>query len=69
MCKEKLEYLTLIGQECKAFRESLGVPRKLVAEDLGCVVQNIYSFEKGTNNSALILLWYLSNGLDLGKII
>lgn len=63
MCmKFKLEY---IGNLCRMHREKRGLKQSEVAEAVGCSKENISAFENGRNNSARILAWYITDGLDI----
>ena len=53
-----------IGQKCKEFRKNIGVSQRDVARDLCYTSENISAFENGRNDNAIILLWYIKNGLD-----
>lgn len=55
--------LSTIGEYCAMTRIKKGIPQNTVAKEIGCTPQNISSFERGLNNSALILLWYIKHGL------
>lgn len=53
-----------IGNTCKRFRKYiLKMTARQVAERIGYSPNNIYSFENGYINNAIILLWYMSMGL------
>lgn len=55
--------LATLGEYCAMTRIKKGIPQHAVAKEIGCTPQNISSFERGLNNSALILLWYIKHGL------
>lgn len=60
--------LIKLGQICKKHREQMGLYQYNVADDIGYSKENISSFECGRNDSAIIFLWYLVNGLDLDSV-
>lgn len=53
-----------IGQKCKEFRKKIKASQRDVARDLHYTSENISAFENGRNDNAIILLWYIKNGLD-----
>lgn len=55
--------LESLGELCRLVRTHRGYTQQDVAEALGTTNQNISAFEKGLNNSAVILLWYVRHGL------
>lgn len=55
--------LATLGEYCAITRIKNRIPQYEVALEIGCTPQNISSFERGNNNSALILLWYIKHGL------
>lgn len=55
--------LATLGEYCAMTRIKKNIPQHAVAKEIGCTPQNISSFERGLNNSALILLWYIKHGL------
>ena len=56
--------LSRIGDTCRRYRKYvLKMTVREVAEKIGYSANNIYSFEGGYINNALILLWYMSKGL------
>lgn len=58
-----------IGRACAKYRrEVLDVPQRFVAVDVGCSIPNVSQFEHGTNDSAKLLLWYITQGADLGGV-
>ena len=65
---EMLINLKDLGLRCKQFRVSLGYRQHNVAEDTGYTIENISSFECGRNNNAVILLWYIANGMTVDEI-
>lgn len=54
-----------LGAMCKKFRLSKGFLQSDVATACGCSRENIAAFEQGRNDSAVILLWYISKGLKV----
>lgn len=65
MKESKRNFLRLIGARCKKFRLLRGITQKEVASECGCHNTNVSAFERGENDSATILLWYLLNGMSL----
>ncbi len=61
--------LKMIGLRCRNFRIAMGIKQARVAVDTGYSVENISSFERGHNDNARILLWYLVNGLSVKKLM
>ena len=57
-----------IGKVCKRHRETLNLYQYDVAKDVGYSKENISSFERGRNDSAIILLWYLLHGLEVDEL-
>lgn len=55
--------LATLGEYCAITRIKNRITQYAVAREIGCTPQNISSFERGLNNSALILLWYIKHGL------
>lgn len=55
--------LASLGEYCRMARMKKGLLQLDVAKDIGCSPQNVSCFERGENNNALILLWYIKNGL------
>lgn len=53
-----------IGQKCKEFRVKIGFTQRDIARDLCYTSENISAFENGRNDNAIILLWYIKNGMD-----
>lgn len=60
-----MDLLKLLGRICKEFRTESGIPVKEIADKCGYTPANVYKFERGESNNALILLTYLWYGLDL----
>ena len=57
-----------LGLRCKQFRVSRGYRQHNVAEDSGYTIENIFAFECGRNNNAIILLWYIAHGMTIEEI-
>ena len=57
------EQLKLIGNACRELRFSLNKTQKQVAIDIGVRPNDVAVFERGNNNSAIILYWYINHGL------
>lgn len=55
--------LESLGELCRLVRTHRGYTQQDVAEAVGTSNQNISSFERGLNNNAIILLWYVRHGL------
>ena len=56
--------LKYIGKVCKHFRKSINVTQEKMGKEIGYTASNISSFETGRSNNAIILAWYMINGLD-----
>ena len=68
MSKRVCTELEILGNACAKYRrEVLCVPQRFVAVDVGCSIPNVSQFEKGRNDSAKLLLWYLSQGFKVEK--
>lgn len=64
ICVENQPFiLATLGEYCAMTRIKRGISQLAVANEIGCSSQNISSFERGNNNNALILLWYIKHGL------
>lgn len=59
--------LVAVGRTCQEFRESINLYQYDVARDLGCSKENVSAFERGKNNNASILLWYIAQGLTFDR--
>lgn len=57
--------MAAVGADCRKLRHEKGLRLKDVAQETGYSVENIQAFERGRNRNALILLWYLYNGLKI----
>lgn len=68
MNDNRKELLKLVGFRCKRFRLEMGRTQKEVAIDCGCHNSNVSAFERGDNDSATLLLWYILNGLDFNGV-
>lgn len=53
-----------VGKACRAWRIYNNMRLREVARDTGYSENNIWNFEKGKNNSAIILLWYIMHGFN-----
>lgn len=59
-----------LGRICKTYRKyTLKTSQREVAGDIGVTGQNVSAFERGKNNNAKILLWYIERGLDIANVI
>lgn len=58
-------YLKGIGDYCRRFREKKGIAVCQMAVLCLCSESNIYHFEAGDNNNALILLEYIRQMPDI----
>lgn len=62
--------LCRIGKVCHDYRRyTLHMTVKQAADVLGYSKTHITNFEHGRVNNLLIFLWYVSNGLDVRKVI
>ena len=57
-----------IGKLCQNFRVSIQETQLTMSLDVNYSVESISSFENGRNNNMVLLLWYLSNGLDIDDL-
>ncbi len=57
--------LTKIGKKCRNFRKSIRKTQKDVANELNYSVASVSAFERGCNNNAIILLWYIEKGVKM----
>lgn len=55
--------LASLGEYCRITRIQSGFRQIDVANETGCSQQNVSFFERGENNNALLLLWYIKHGL------
>lgn len=60
-----MENIKEIGAICATWRKENNIPQQIIARDLGLSVESISAFEHGRTNNALILSWYIKNGLKL----
>ena len=60
----KRETLTTIGVAAGNWRRNLHIRQQTIADDVGTSFSNISAFERGLNDSAVILTWYLIHGFD-----
>lgn len=59
-----------LGAMCKQYRKyTLKVSQRELAGDIGVTGQNVSAFERGRNNNARILLWYIEHGIDIANVI
>lgn len=59
-------FLAQIGHDCKKHRrEYIGVSQEEVAEELCMSAGNVSAFERGMNDSAVILSYYVMNGFSV----
>ena len=59
-----------LGVMCKNYRKyTLKVSQRKLACDIGVTGQNVSAFERGKNNNARILLWYIEHGMDIVNVI
>lgn len=63
-----IQNLKVIGKACKSIRMANGITQKQLGKITGYSDKTISSFETGRVNNAILLLWYLENGLTLDKI-
>ena len=65
MKKEKKQHtLKTIGSAAGKWRREHGITQLDIAIELDTTFTNISSFERGVNDSATILLWYVLHGFD-----
>lgn len=57
--------LRAIGNACKKVRKSKGITQKDLGAIMGYSDKAISAFETGNSNNALILIWYIVNGLPV----
>lgn len=57
-----------VGKACRRVRQSKHMSQKQVAKATGYNDRTISQFERGYSNNALILIWYITNGLELGGV-
>lgn len=67
--QENRKQLKLIGLKCSIHRRALKRTQTDVARETGYTQRNISTFEKGFNNNAIILLWYLENGIPIEELL
>lgn len=56
--------LKTIGHAASEWRREHGIRQLDIAIELGTTFTNISAFERGKNDSANILLWYILHGFD-----
>lgn len=54
-----------VGKACRKVRQLKHMSQKQVAKATGYNDRTISQFERGYSNNALILIWYITNGLEL----
>lgn len=65
MKKENKQHtLKTIGHAAGEWRREHGITQLYIAIELGTTFTNISAFERGVNDSATILLWYVLHGFD-----
>lgn len=62
--ENKRHTLKVIGRAAGDWRREHGIKQLDIAIELDTTFSNISAFERGTNDSATILLWYLLHGFD-----
>ena len=60
--------LKRFGGKCKHFRRSKHIYQNRVASETGYSNKSISAFENGRVNNAIILLWYVNNGMDIKEL-
>lgn len=58
-----------MGRRCKATRTYYKYTQQEVADECGVTQPIISRFEKGEDDSATLLSWYLSHGLEIKEEI
>lgn len=56
-----------LGKSCGNTRRRLNITQKDVAGELNYSVSSISAFERGENNNAVILAWYVLHGFDVTR--
>lgn len=54
-----------LGKACRHVRKRLHITQMEVAKELSYSISSISAFERGENNNAIILVWYVLHGFDL----
>lgn len=62
--ENKRHTLKTIGRAAGEWRREKGITQLDIAIELGTTFTNISAFERGMNDSAMILLWYVLHGFD-----
>lgn len=62
--ENKRRTLKTIGRAAGDWRRERGITQLDIAIELGTTFTNISAFERGINDSAMILSWYLLHGFD-----
>ena len=60
--------LKRLGGKCKHFRRSKNIQQNRVAKETGYSNKSISAFENGRVNNAIILIWYINNGMDIKEL-
>lgn len=73
---KKSKYLTskknkmfIITKNCQDYRINRGITQQQIANNIGCSIETISSFENNRNNNALILIWYIEHGITLNELL
>ena len=69
MDRRNKDALRIMGQTCQFVREYFGYTRAHVAAKTGYTTQTIYDFERGRNNNAVLLFWYMRNFSSLMEFL
>lgn len=67
MNENKKNLLKLVGACCKRYRLEMGCTQKEVAKECKCNTSNVSAFERGENDSASLLMWYILHGMDVTR--
>lgn len=62
--ENKRHTLKTIGRAAGDWRREKGITQLDIDIELGTTFTNISAFERGVNDSAMILLWYVLHGFD-----
>ena len=60
--------LKTLGKICQEFRRTHGLSQTKAAFDTHYSIENISAFERGRNDNARILLWYIAHGLTVDEL-
>ena len=58
-----------IGKACGDYRRKKHLTQKYVASKTGYNDRTVSLFERGGSNNAIILLWYITDGFDVGGVM